>query len=176
MTSSSRHMVYLFLQNCVSFHPVNLEKHSLTPYRNRVIFPIQSHKKFKKVGWRESIARDPNRAQHILLCLWIVWGMVMFRTWRLVTEKSFRFFCSCHLNDGPNAGESFLFTGNLCWRGIPRHRMVIGWLGTFCPSALVNQAQAFSSAQVVFHALLVTKMNLKLWESDRHSDLPWCSL
>lgn len=50
--------------------------------------------------------------------------------------------------------------------------MVIGWLGTFCPSALVNQAQAFSSAQVVFHALLVTKMNLKLWESDRHSDLP----
>lgn len=50
-----------------------------------------------------------------------------------------------------------------------------------CSSALVILTTALmqasygnwmASAQVVFHALLVTKMNLKLWESDRHSDLP----
>ena len=35
-----------------------------------------------------------------------------------------------------------------------------------------TKTQTSSSAQVVFHALLVTKMHRDLWEADRHADLP----
>ncbi|KAG1779078.1 hypothetical protein EV702DRAFT_1044036 [Suillus placidus] len=43
---------------------------------NRVLFTIQSHSELQKSVSQESIARDPHPAQHILLCLWIVQGMV----------------------------------------------------------------------------------------------------
>jgi len=36
----------------------------------------------------------------------------------------------------------------------------------------LHETQTSSSAQVVFHALLVTKMHRDLWEADRHADLP----
>ncbi|KAG0702950.1 hypothetical protein DFH29DRAFT_468718 [Suillus ampliporus] len=35
-----------------------------------------------------------------------------------------------------------------------------------------SYGHSMASAQVVFHALLVTKMHLRLWESERHHDLP----
>jgi hypothetical protein len=87
--------------------------------------------------------------------------------------KTFRFFSCCYHNDGPMAGQRFLFK-KLWWRNISMYCMIIQWLGTFRSSALVDWAQAFSPTQVVFHALLVTKIHPKLWESDWCCNLPWC--
>jgi hypothetical protein len=38
----------------------------------------------------------------------------------------------------------------------------------------LKRAQTFSSAQLVFHALLVIKMRFKLCDSDWRRNLPWC--
>lgn len=81
-----------------------------------------------KLEAQESITWYLHPAQHIL----------ERKDW-LLKSLLLRFFSCRYLDNDPIAGQCFLFIGNLCWRDIPRHRMIIRWLGTFCSSAYLNK-------------------------------------
>jgi len=64
---------------------------ALTLCRNLTLLTIQSHSKPPWLGSWESIARGAHPSQYILLCLWIVWGIICTEL-RLITQNESKVF------------------------------------------------------------------------------------